>query len=135
MLFRGFRAAKILSQWFEAERSRGTQGPGERPAPPREFQAGQAGMQVGTPARQPDPRVGLDDVPSRYQAKQAGLGRTLLAAYTGTHRWHTRDMPLGSHGHYICKSTVSAGLRLRARAAAETGAASDRDGAGAYSGA
>jgi hypothetical protein len=100
MLFRGFRAAKILSQWFEAERSRGAQGPGERPAPPREFQAGRAGMQVGTPARQPGPRVGPDDVPSRYKAKQAGLDRTLLAAYTGTHRGHTRDMLLGSHGHY-----------------------------------
>jgi len=100
MLCRGFRAAKILSQWFEAERSRGVQGPGERPAPPREFQTGQAGMQVCTPARQPGPRVGLDDVPSRYEAKQAGLDRTLLAAYTGTHRGHTRDMLFGSFGHY-----------------------------------
>jgi hypothetical protein len=117
MLFRGLFAAKILSQWFEAERSRGAQDPGERPAPPREVQAGEAGMQVGTPARQPGPRVGLDDVPSSYKAKQAGLDRTLLAAYTGTHRGHTRDMPLGSHGHCILKSTVSAGLRLRARTA------------------
>ena len=71
MLCRGFRAAKILSQWFEAERSRGAQGPGERPAPAREVQAGEAGMQVRPPARQPGPRVGLDDVPSRYEAKQA----------------------------------------------------------------
>ena len=100
MLFRGLFAAKILSQWFEAERSRGAQGPRERPAPSREVQAGEAGMQVRTPARQPGPRVGLDDVPSSYEAKQAGLDRTLLAAYTGTHRGHTRDMPLGSHGHY-----------------------------------
>ena len=74
-------------------------------------------MQVRTPARQPGPRVGLDDVPSSYEAKQAGLDRTLLAAYTGTHRGHTRDVPLGSHGHYIHKSTVSAGLRLRTRTA------------------
>ena len=66
MLFRGLFAAKILSQWFEAERSRGAQGPGERPAPTREVQAGEAGMQVSTPARQPGPRVGLDDVPSSY---------------------------------------------------------------------
>jgi len=109
MLFRGWPAAKILSQWFEAERSRGAQGPGERPAPPREVQASEAGMQVRTPARQPGPRVGLDGVPSRYKAKQAGLDHTLLAAYTGTHRGHTRDMPLGSHGHYINESTVSAG--------------------------
>ena len=58
-------------------------------------------MQVRTPARQPGPRVGLDDVPSRYEAKQAGLNRTLLAAYTGTRRRHTRDRPLGSHGHYV----------------------------------
>ena len=100
MLFRGFRAAKVLSQWFEAERPRGAQGPGERPAPPREFQAVQAGMQVRTPAGQPGSRVGLDDVPSRYEAKQAGLDRTLLAAYTGTRRGHNRDMPLGSRGHY-----------------------------------
>ena len=71
-------------------------------------------MQVRTPARQPGPRVGLDDVPSSYKAKQAGLDHTLLAAYTGTHRGHTWDMPLGSHGHCILKSTVSAGLRLRA---------------------
>jgi hypothetical protein len=113
MLFRGLSAAKVLSQWFEAERSRDAQGPGERPPPPREFQAHRAGMQVGTPARHPGPRVGLDDVPSRYQAKQAGLDRTLLAAYTGTHRGHTRDMPLGSHGHYIHESTVSAGLPCR----------------------
>ena len=109
MLFRGFRAAKILSQWFEAERSRGAQGPGERPTPPREFQASEAGMQVRTPARQPGPRVRLDDVPSSYKAKQTGLDRTLLAAYTGTHRGHTWDMPLGSRGHYSHQSTASAG--------------------------
>jgi hypothetical protein len=126
MLFRRLSAAKILSQWFEAERSRGAQGPGERPAPPREVQAGEAGMQVRTPARQPGPRVGLDDVPSRYEAKQAGLDRTLLAAYTGTHRGYTRDMPLGSYGHYDNKSTVSAGLQItgetRAGGAAEAAA-------------
>ena len=103
MLFRGFHTAKILSQWFEAERSRGAQGPRERPAPPREFQARRAGMQVRTPARQPGPRVGLDGVPSCYEAKQAGLDRTLLAAYTGTHRRHTRDMPFGARGHYPYK--------------------------------
>ena len=71
-------------------------------------------MQIRTPARQPGPRVGLDNVPSRYEAKQAGLDRTLLAAYTGTHRRHTRDMLLGSRGHYSNKSTVSARLRYRA---------------------
>ena len=73
-------------------------------------------MQVRTPARQPAPRVGLDGVPSRYEAKQAGLYHTLLAAYTGTHRGHTRGMPLGSRGHYV-KSTVSSGLRYRVRTA------------------
>jgi hypothetical protein len=114
MLCRGLRAAKILSQWFEAERSRSAQGPGERPAPSREFQTSQAGMQVRTPARQPGPRVGLDGVPSRYKAKQAGFDRTLLAAYTGTHRGHTRDMLFGSLGHYSDKSTVSARLAYRA---------------------
>jgi len=117
MLFRGFRTAKILSQWFEAERSRSAQGPGERPAPPREVQAGQAGMQVRTPARQPGPRVGLDGVPSRYQTKQAGLDRTLLAAYTGTHYGHTPGMPLGSRGHYQTQSTVSARPAYRVRTA------------------
>jgi hypothetical protein len=71
-------------------------------------------MQIRTPARQPGPRVGLDNVPSRYKAKQARLDRTLLAAYTGTHRGHTRDMLLGSRGHYSHKSTVSARLRYRA---------------------
>ena len=71
-------------------------------------------MQISTPARQPGPRVGLDDVPSRYEAKQTGLGRTLLAAYTGTHRGHTRDMLFGSRGHYTVKSTVSARLAYRA---------------------
>ena len=70
-------------------------------------------MQVRTPARPPGPRVGLYDVPSRYEAKQAGLDRTLLAAYTGTHSGHTRGRPLGSHGYYIPQSTVSAGLRYR----------------------
>jgi len=89
MLCRGFRAAKILSQWFEAERSRGAQCPGERPAPTRKVQARLAGMQVRTPAGEPGLRVGLDDVPSRYEAKQAGLLRTLLAAYTGTRYGHT----------------------------------------------
>ncbi len=70
-------------------------------------------MQVRTPARQPGPRVRLDDVPSCYEAKQAGLDRTLLAAYTGTRHGHTRDRPLGSHGHYILKSTPSAARRHR----------------------
>jgi hypothetical protein len=46
-------------------------------------------MQVRTPAGEPGLRVGLDDVPNRYEAKQAGLLRTLLAAYTGTHDRHT----------------------------------------------
>jgi hypothetical protein len=85
MLFRRFRAAKILSERDEAERSWCAQRPGERPPPPRESQAHQAGMHIGTPARQPGSRVRPDDVLNRYQAKQAGLGRTLLAAYTGTH--------------------------------------------------
>ena len=89
MLCRGFRAAKILSQWFEAERSRGTQGPGDRPAPPRKVQARQTGVQVRTPAREPGLRVGLDDVPDCHEAKQAELLRTLLAAYTGTDDRHT----------------------------------------------
>ena len=66
MLFRGLFAAKILSQWFEAERSRDAQGSGERPAPPREVQASEAGVHVRTPARQPGSRVRLDDVPSSY---------------------------------------------------------------------
>jgi hypothetical protein len=74
-------------------------------------------MQVSTPARQPGPRVGLDDVPSRYEAKQAGLDRTLLAAYTGTHNGHTRGMPLGSRGHYRTQSTVSERPRHRVRTA------------------
>ena len=113
MLFRGFRTAKILSQRVEAERSRGAQGPGERPAPSRQVQASQAGMQVCTPARQPGRRVGLDGVPSRYETKQAGLGYTLLAAYTGTHCGRIRGMPLGARGHYIIKSTVSARLEYR----------------------
>ena len=74
-------------------------------------------MQIRTPARQLGPRVGLDGVPSRYKAKQAGLYRTLLAAYTGTQRGHTRDMLFGSRGHYSDKSTVSARLAYRARTA------------------
>ena len=89
MLFRGFRAAKVLSQWFEAEPPRGAQSPGERPAPPREVQAARAGMQVRTPAGEPGLRVGLDDVPDCHEAKQAGFLRTLLAAYTGTDDRHT----------------------------------------------
>jgi hypothetical protein len=89
MLCLGFRAAKILSHWVKAERSRDTQCPGERSAPARKFQTRQAGMQIGTPARKPGLRVGPDDVPSRYEAKQAGLDYTLLAAYTGTHHGHT----------------------------------------------
>jgi hypothetical protein len=89
MLCRGPRAAKILSQWVKAERSYGTQGPGERPTPPRKLEALWTGMQVSTPARQTGLRVGPDYVPSCYETKQAGLGRTLLAAYTGTHHGHT----------------------------------------------
>jgi hypothetical protein len=46
-------------------------------------------VQVRTPAGEPGLRVGLDDVPSRHEAKQAGLLRTLLAAYTGTRYGHT----------------------------------------------
>jgi hypothetical protein len=34
-------------------------------------------------------RVGLDDVPDCHEAKQAGLLRTFLAAYTGTDDRHT----------------------------------------------
>ena len=88
MLFRRLRAAKVLSERDEAERSRCAQRPGERPTPPRKSQARQTGMQIRTPAGQPGLRVRPDDVPNRYQAKQAGLGRTLLAAYTGTHHGH-----------------------------------------------
>ena len=106
MLFRVRYTAKILSQWVEAERSRGAQGPGERPAPSRQVQTCQAGVQVRTPTGQPGWRVRLDGVPSRYEAKQAGLGRTLLAAYTGTHHGRIRGMPLGARGHYIVKSTA-----------------------------
>ena len=89
MLCRGFRAAKILSQISSAERSRGAQSPWERPAPKRKFQAREAGVKVRTPAGEPGLRVGLDDVPSRHEAKQAGLLRTFLAAYTGTRHGHT----------------------------------------------
>ncbi len=117
MLCRGLFAAKILSQWFEAERSCGAQYPGERPAPPRKLQTRQAGVQIRTPARQPGSRVRLDGVPNRYETKQAGLDRTLLAAYTGTQRGHTRDMLLGSYGHSSNKSTVSARHLYQARTA------------------
>ena len=89
MLCRGPRAAKILSQWVKAERSCGTQGPGERPTPPRKLETIWTGMQVSTPARQTGLRVRPDHVPSCYETKQAGLDRTLLAAYTGTHHGHT----------------------------------------------
>ena len=74
-------------------------------------------MQVCTPARQPGRRVGLDGVPSRYEAKQAGFDRTLLAAYTGSQYRHTRGMPLGSRGHYQTYSTVSARPLYRVRTA------------------
>jgi hypothetical protein len=113
MLIRVRYTAKILSQRVEAERSRSAQGPGKRPAPSRQVQARQAGMQVHTPARQPGRRVGLDGVPSCYEAKQAGLDRTLLAAYTGTHYGRIRGMLLGARGHYTTKSTASASLKHR----------------------
>ena len=89
MLCRGIRTAKILSQLIKAERSRSAQSPGERPAPSRKLEAVRPGVQVSTPARQTGLRVGPDDVPSCYETKQAGLGRTFLAAYTGTHHGHT----------------------------------------------
>jgi hypothetical protein len=82
-------------------------------------------MQVRTPARQPGPRVGLNDVPSRYEAKQAGLDRTLLAAYTGTRRRHTRDRPLGSHGHYIVSLPCQRVCGSRPRPRAYSGACAD----------
>ena len=63
-------------------------------------------MQVRTPAREPGLRVRLDDVPDRHETQQAGLDRTLLAAYTGAHHGHTRRMLLGSFGHYRNKFTV-----------------------------
>jgi hypothetical protein len=107
MLCRGFRTAKIFSQRGKAERSRGAQYPGERPAPPRKLEARQAGMQVRTPAREPGLWVGLDDVPYRDKTQQAGLDRTLLAAYTGTHYGRTRGVPPGSRGHLPNKLTVS----------------------------
>jgi hypothetical protein len=64
-------------------------------------------MQVRTPAREPGLWVGLDDVPYRDKTQQAGLDRTLLAAYTGTHYGRTRGVPLGSRGHLSNKLTVS----------------------------
>jgi hypothetical protein len=63
-------------------------------------------MQVCAPARQPGSRVRLDDVPNRYEAKQAGFDRTLLAAYTGSQHRHTRRRLLGSLGHQDNKLTV-----------------------------
>ena len=117
MLFRGFRAAKILSQQSQAERSRRTQCPGEGSAPTRKRQAFRAGVQVGTPAGQPGLRIRPDYVPSRYKAKQTGLDRTLPAAYTGTHQGHTRGTLLSSYDHSSDKSTVSAGPRHRMRTA------------------
>jgi len=107
MLCRGLRAAKILSQHGQAERSRRTQCPGERLAPPRKVQTRRVGVQIHTPAREPGLRVRLDNVPHRHEAKQAGLNRTLLAAYTSTHYRHTRRTPLGSRSHSSRKSTVS----------------------------
>jgi len=89
MLCRAIRVAKILSKRYDAERSRSTQCPVERPAPSRKLQARLAGVQVHTPAGEPGLRVGLDDVPNRHESKQAGLLRTFLAAYTGTHDRHT----------------------------------------------
>jgi hypothetical protein len=57
-------------------------------------------MQVRTPAGEPGLRVGLDDVPDCHEAKQAGLGRTLLAAYTGTRDGCIPGMLLGPFGHF-----------------------------------
>ena len=70
-------------------------------------------MQVRTPAGEPGLRVGLDDVPSRYEAKQAGLVRTLLAAYTGTHNGHTGTCrsvawPLHAQVYRVRRSPVHA---------------------------
>jgi hypothetical protein len=108
MLLRRCRDAKILSEMNEAERSWCAQRPGKRPPPPRKPQARQAGMQVRTPAGQPGLRIGPDDIPYRYQAKQTGLGRTFLAAYTGTHHRRIRGMLLSSYGHPSNESTASA---------------------------
>jgi len=99
MLCRGLRAAKILSQYGWAERSCRTQCPGERLAPACKLETRQAGVQIRTPAWEPGLRVRLDNVPHRHEAKQAGLNRTLLAAYTGTHYRHTRRTPFGSRSH------------------------------------
>jgi hypothetical protein len=76
-------AAKILSELIQAKYSRHAQRPRKHPAPTREFQAIQAGMQIGAPAGKAGSRVGLDDLPNRHEAKQAGLDLTSLAAYTG----------------------------------------------------
>ena len=60
-------------------------------------------MQVRTPAGQPGLRVRQDVVPNRYEAKQAGLDRTFLTAYTGARHRHARTTAAGalfsSHGH------------------------------------
>src|ERR1700761_1214181 len=117
MLCRGLRAAEILSQHGQAERSRRTQCPGERFAPPRKLQTRRVGVQICTPAREPGLRVRLDNVPHRHEAKQAGLNRTLLAAYTGTRSRHTRRTPLGSRSHSKCQSTVSERPEHQARTA------------------
>ena len=66
-------------------------------------------MQVRTPARPLGPRVGLGTaIRAATRRSKCRFDRTLLAAYTGTHRGHTRDKLFGSRGHYSNKSTASA---------------------------
>jgi len=53
-------------------------------------------VQIRTTARQPGLRVRQEVIPSRYKAKQAGLDRTLLTAYTGPHNCHAWCALIGS---------------------------------------
>ena len=65
-------------------------------------------MQIRTTARQPGLRVRQEVIPSRYKAKQAGLDRTLLTAYTGPHNCHAWCALIGSHGHSTQQSSAPA---------------------------
>jgi hypothetical protein len=90
----------ILPEHAQIERSlasrRQPKSPRERPTALSQLKTSRAGVQGGSPARQPPTGIGEHRVPHHHQAKQVRLGRTVSAAHTGTQR----DRPASCHRYY-----------------------------------
>ncbi len=80
------RPLHVPAQLLRSERtgtSRDPEGPRERPAPERQIAAGEAGMQVRTPAGQRTAKIGDAFALDHHHTQQVGLGRSSPAPHAG----------------------------------------------------